>query len=69
MWTAEKCTTPGTLAALHMHPQAHAVRAALAIWMGDHWLTWSGAARARIEASDVEQWCAVPMWPLVSGAA
>ena len=56
-----------TLAALRMHATAETPRAALAIWMGSHWLTWAGAARAEIAAVDVACWCAVPMWPAEQG--
>jgi hypothetical protein len=68
-WTTDEPTFPGTLAALRMHANAAAPRAALATWMGDHWLTWSGFARGRIEASEVAMWCPVPLWPSQSGAA
>lgn len=68
-WTTEPCQIPGTLAALRMHEDAEAPQSALATWMGTHWLTWSGAARGEIAAADVEQWCAVPMWPAASKGA
>jgi hypothetical protein len=62
-WTTEPCQIPGTLAALRMRPGTAAPRATLATWMGTYWLTWVGVSRGEIHALDVDQWCAVPMWP------
>lgn len=68
-WTTERCEIPGTIAALRMLPDTGTPMGALAIWMGDHWLTWVGAGRAVIAAADVEQWCEVPLWAKNKGAA